>query len=119
MHDGLKMMDDEKERNEMITFSDYSDEPNYSEQWRGEFAGILPCANCMGRMVNAAAIGRTNSQNVATMNQVGTLQPQLDMKVNFENDRINIKEYDDISKTLQDHDNFLNDKIAKSAEFRN
>lgn len=84
-------------------------------------AAIAAISDLQGRTMaaNAAAIGSTNSRNVATMNQVATLQPQLDMKVNFENDRRNTKVYDDVNKTLQDHDNFLNDKIAKSAELRN
>ena len=84
-------------------------------------AAIAAISDLQGRTMkaNSAAIGSTNSRNVATMNQVGTLQPQLDMKVNFENDRRKTKVYDDVNKTLQDHDNFLNDKIAKSAELRN
>ena len=84
-------------------------------------AAIAAISDLQGRTMkaNAAAVGSTNSRNVATMNQIGTLQPQLDMKVNFENDRRNTKVYDDVNKTLQDHDNFLNDKIAKSAELRN
>lgn len=68
---------------------------------------------------NAQAINRTNSNNIGIMNQVAPMQAQLNMQVDAINQGRNIKVYDDTQKTLQNHDNFLNWKIAKNAELEN
>jgi hypothetical protein len=67
----------------------------------------------------AQGINRVNTNNVGTMNQVASVLPQMNMKVNELNQNKNIKVYDDTNKTLQNHDNFLNWKIAKQNELFN
>ena len=41
------------------------------------------------------------------------------MAINLENDRRNIKTYDDTNATLQAADNFRNNKIMKNAQLQN
>ena len=67
----------------------------------------------------AQIINKVNTNNVGIMNQVASVQPQLDMQVDALNQARNIKVYDDTQKTLQAADNFKNWKIGKNAELEN
>ena len=81
----------------------------------------LARSNVFGKTLdaNAKAINQVNSNNVKTMNQVATLQPQLDMKVDQLNAAKDTKLYDDTVTTLQNAQNFTNWKTAKSNELYN
>tara|TARA_R110001592_G_scaffold155883_5_gene385992 strand:+ start:12326 stop:14965 length:2640 start_codon:yes stop_codon:yes gene_type:complete len=68
---------------------------------------------------NAKAINRVNTNNVKTMNQVATLQPQLDMKVDMLNAAKNKQLFDDTNVTLQNAQNFTNWQNAKTNELYN
>jgi hypothetical protein len=78
-------------------------------------------SNIQGKTLaaNAQAINQVNQNNVKTMNQVATLQPQLDMKVDMMNNATNTKLYDDTNVVLQNADNFANWKIGKNNELFN
>ncbi len=81
----------------------------------------LARSNVFGKTLdaNAKAINQVNSNNVKTMNQVATMQPQLDMKVDQLNAAKDTKLYDDTVTTLQNAQNFTNWKTAKSNELYN
>ena len=68
---------------------------------------------------NAKAINKINTNNVGIMNQVASLQPQFDARINEANLRNKVGVYDDTQKVLQNHDNFLNWKIGQNAELQN
>jgi len=70
--DRLKVMDMEKERNEMLAFTDYSDEKNYGDKFLAEFAGVGSGSNFLGRMWHAAALGRGQSGSVDELGKVWT-----------------------------------------------
>ena len=70
--DRLKMIDVEKERNEMLAFTDYSDEKNYGDKFLAEFAGIDSGSNFFGRMWHAAALGRGQGGAVDELGKVWT-----------------------------------------------
>ena len=82
---------------------------------------VAAMSNVQGKTLDAnmKAIGQTNTNNVGIMNRVAAMQPQLDMAINLENDRRNIKTYDDTNATLQAADNFRNNKIMKNAQLQN
>ena len=81
----------------------------------------LARSNVFGKTLdaNAKAINQVNSNNVKTMNQVATLQPQLDMKVDMANAAKDTKLYDDTTVSLQNAQNFSNWKTAKANELYN
>ena len=68
---------------------------------------------------NAKAINQVNSNNVRTMNQVATMQPQLNMKVDMANNATNKQLYDDTVTALQQKDNFTNWRTGKYNELFN
>ena len=68
---------------------------------------------------NAQAINKVNQNNVRTMNQVATLQPQLDMKVDIANNATNTALYDNTNAALQNADNFANWRTGKQNELFN
>ena len=68
---------------------------------------------------NAQAINKVNQNNVRTMNQVATLQPQLDMKVDMTNNATNTALYDNTNAALQNADNFANWRVGKQNELFN
>ena len=68
---------------------------------------------------NAKAINQVNSNNVRTMNQVATMQPQLNMKVDMANNATNKQLYDDTITALQQKDNFTNWRTGKYNELFN
>jgi len=82
---------------------------------------VAAMSNVQGKTLdaNAKAINRVNTNNVGIMNRVAAMQPQLDMGINLENDRRNIKLYDDFNKTLQLGDNFRNRKTMANARLQN
>ena len=57
---------------------------------------------------NAKSINQVNQNNVRTMNQVATMQPQLDMKIDQLNADTTTKLYDGTTIALQNKDNFYN-----------
>ena len=57
---------------------------------------------------NAKSINQVNQNNVRTMNQVATMQPQLDMKIDQLNADTATKLYDGTTIALQNKDNFYN-----------
>jgi hypothetical protein len=81
----------------------------------------IASSNIQGTAMDQVAqgINRVNTNNVGTMNQVASVLPQMNMKVNEINQNRNIKVYDDTNKTLQNSDNFKNWKIAKQNELFN
>ncbi len=68
---------------------------------------------------NAQAINKVNQNNVRTMNQVATLQPQMDMKVDMTNNATNTALYDNTNAALQNADNFANWRVGKQNELFN
>jgi hypothetical protein len=78
-------------------------------------------SNIQGKTLdaNAKAINQVNQNNVRTMNQVATMQPQLDMKVDQLNNATTKKLYDDTVTALQNADNFKNWQTAKTNELYN
>jgi len=70
--DRLKVMDMEKERNEMLAFTDYSDKKNYGDKFLADFAGVGSGSNFFGRMWHAAALGRGQSGSVDELGKVWT-----------------------------------------------
>jgi len=82
---------------------------------------VAAMSNVQGKTLDAnmKAIAQTNTNNVGIMNRVAAMQPQLDMAINLENDRRNIKTYDDTNATLQNAQNFRNNKIMKNAQLQN
>jgi tryptophan 2,3-dioxygenase len=70
--DRLKVMDMEKERNEMLAFTDYSDKKNYGDKFLADFAGVGSGSNFLGRMWHAAALGRGQSGSVDELGKVWT-----------------------------------------------
>ena len=78
-------------------------------------------SNIQGKTLdaNAKAINQVNSNNVRTMNQVATLQPQLDMKVDIANNATNKQLYDDTTVALQNANNFDNWKTGKMNDLYN
>ena len=82
---------------------------------------VAAMSNVQGKTLDAnmKAIGQTNTNNVGIMNRVAAMQPQLDMAINLENDKRNIKTYDDTNATLQNAQNFRNNKIMKNAQLQN
>ena len=78
-------------------------------------------SNIQGKTLdaNAKAINQVNQNNVRTMNQVATMQPQLDMKVDIANNATNKQLYDDTVTALQNSDNFKNWQTAKTNELYN
>ena len=68
---------------------------------------------------NAQAINKVNQNNVRTMNQVATIQPQLDMKVDIANNATNTALYDNTNAALQNADNFANWRVGKQNELFN
>ena len=81
----------------------------------------LAGSNVFGKTLdaNAKAINQVNSNNVKTMNQVATLQPQLDLQVDVRNAAKDTKLYDDTITSLQNAQNFSNWKTAKANELYN
>ena len=81
----------------------------------------LARSNVFGKTLdaNAKAINQVNSNNVKTMNQVASLQPQLDMQIDRANAAKDTKLYDDTTVSLQNAQNFSNWKAAKSNELYN
>ena len=81
----------------------------------------LARSNVFGKTLdaNAKAINQVNSNNVKTMNQVATLQPQLDLQVDVRNAAKDTKLYDDTITSLQNSQNFSNWKSAKANELYN
>ena len=81
----------------------------------------LARSNVFGKTLdaNAKAINQVNSNNVKTMNQVATLQPQLDLQVDVRNAAKDTKLYDDTITSLQNAQNFSNWKTAKANELYN
>ena len=81
----------------------------------------LERSNVFGKTLdaNAKAINQVNSNNVKTMNQVATLQPQLDLQVDVRNAAKDTKLYDDTITSLQNAQNFSNWKSAKANELYN
>tara|TARA_R100000951_G_scaffold89095_1_gene77233 strand:+ start:5154 stop:7955 length:2802 start_codon:yes stop_codon:yes gene_type:complete len=82
---------------------------------------VAAMSNVQGKTLDAnmKAIAQTNTNNVGIMNRVAAMQPQLDMAINLENDKRNIKTYDDTNATLQNAQNFRNNKIMKNAQLQN
>ena len=78
-------------------------------------------SNIQGKTLdaNAKAINQVNQNNVRTMNQVATMQPQLDMKVDQLNNATNKQLYDDTTVALQNAQNFKNWKTGKYNELYN
>ena len=69
---------------------------------------------------NAKSINQVNQNNVRTMNQVATMQPQLDMKIDQLNADTTTKLYDGTTIALQNKDNFYNWRNkAYTDEFNN
>tara|TARA_R110002096_G_scaffold41903_4_gene113031 strand:- start:23059 stop:25917 length:2859 start_codon:yes stop_codon:yes gene_type:complete len=81
----------------------------------------LERSNVFGKTLdaNAKTINQVNSNNVKTMNQVATLQPQLDLQVDVRNAAKDTKLYDDTITSLQNAQNFSNWKTAKANELYN
>ena len=81
----------------------------------------LARSNVFGKTLdaNAKVINQVNSNNVKTMNQVATLQPQLDLQVDVRNAAKDTKLYDDTITSLQNAQNFSNWKSAKANELYN
>jgi len=81
----------------------------------------LARSNVFGKTLdaNAKAINQVNSNNVRTMNQVATMQPQLNMKVDMTNNATNKQLYDDTITALQQKDNFTNWRTGKYNELFN
>ena len=81
----------------------------------------LARSNVFGKTLdaNAKAINQVNSNNVRTMNQVATMQPQLNMKVDMANNATNKQLYDDTITALQQKDNFTNWRTGKYNELFN
>jgi|AOAMet1_18_M0_10_1038524.scaffolds.fasta_scaffold00386_3 hypothetical protein len=78
-------------------------------------------SNVFGKTLdaNAKAINQVNQNNVRTMNQVGVMQPQLNMKVDQLNNATNKQLYDDTITALQQKDNFTNWRTGKYNELFN
>lgn len=78
-------------------------------------------SNIQGKTLdaNAKSINQVNQNNVRTMNQVATMQPQLDMKVDIANNATNKQLYDDTTVALQNAQNFKNWKTGKYNELYN
>lgn len=110
------------------------------DDWRGNANSALASQNTIGQALGAAGgpqaiassniqgsgmeniaqgINKVNTNNVGIMNQVASIQPQLDMQIDAINQGRNIKVYDDTQKVLQNSDNFQNWKIAKQNELFN
>ena len=77
--------------------------------------------NLQGNTVkaNAAAQNQVNQNNVRTMNQVATMQPQLNMKVDQINNATTKQLYDDTTASLQNSQNFKNWKTARYNDLYN
>jgi hypothetical protein len=78
-------------------------------------------SNIQGKTLdaNAKAINQVNQNNVRTMNQVATMQPQLDMKVDMANNATNKQLYDDTTVALQNAQNFKNWKTGRYNDLYN
>ena len=77
--------------------------------------------NLQGNTVkaNAAAQNQVNQNNVRTMNQIATMQPQLDMKVDQANNATTQKLYDSTITSLQNSQNFKNWKTGRYNDLYN
>ncbi len=78
-------------------------------------------SNVFGKTLdaNAKSINQVNQNNVKTMNQVATMQPQLNMKVDQLNNATTKQLYDDTITALQQKDNFTNWRTGKYNELFN
>ena len=77
-------------------------------------------AQAQGKAATAIAneIGRVNSRNVGTINRGKQIQARFDLMANQEQDRRNVKEYDDTQRVLQlytDERNFDREQYADAA----
>ena len=93
-----------------------------TEQALGAYgAQAIARSNAQGKTLdaNAKAINTVNSNNLRTRNQVGAMQPQIDMKVDMFNNKNDKQLYDNSILALQNSDNFDNWETAKYNELNN
>lgn len=118
----LPWQPDAQQINVNPTFDSWTGAVNANNATAGTIAGALGAvggpqaianSNIAGQTLaaNAAAINRTNTNNVNIANNAELQQNQFDQAINAENDKRNIEVYDNTNKTLQAHNNFNNWKM--------